>query len=182
MGEASQRSMRSQKKGKGWRAISDLLSLVIVLFGMNSLIDFLKGLNDSEIRVYEIARASNSETHQAEAMPHMPAHENDKPVYPLSGEFTAYSPSVDQTDDRPREMASGKEVYEGSIACPDQFVLKDGKRVFGTKIEIEGLGTFVCEDRMGKRYRDKMNFDIFMESEDAAWEFGRRHINFKVLP
>lgn len=173
--------MRS-RKGKGRRAILNLITLGIVLFGLNTLIDFLREGMSSETRVYEIARASNSEVSQAEAMPQMPAHENGESGYPLSAEFTAYSPSVRQTDDRPREMASGKEVYEGSIACPDRFIIKDGKRVFGTRIEIEGLGTFTCEDRMGKRYRDKMNFDIFMESEDSAWDFGRNQLNFRVLP
>lgn len=172
--------MRS-RKGKGRRAILNLITLSIVLFGLNTLIDFLREGMSSETRVYEIARASNQES-KTVGSPQTPDPKNGTLVYPLSAEFTAYSPSVRQTDDRPREMASGKEVYEGSIACPDRFIIKDGKRVFGTRIEIEGLGTFTCEDRMGKRYRDKMNFDIFMESEDSAWDFGRNQLNFRVLP
>lgn len=174
--------MRSQK-GKGWNAIADILSLAVVLFGLNTLIEFLKDSSGTEVRVYEIVRASNREVSQAEAMPQMPAHKNGESGYSLSGEFTAYSPSVRQTDDRPREMASGKEVYEGALACPDAIIIREGKRVFGTKIEIEGLGVFTCEDRMAKKHRDKEHkFDIFMESEDDAWDFGRQHLNYKVLP
>jgi len=172
--------MRS-RKGKGRRAILDLLALGIVLFGLNTLIDFLREGMGSETRVFEIVRASNQESKTVGA-PQTPDPKNDEVVYSLSAEFSAYSPSVRQTDDRPREMASGKEVYEGAIACPDRFIVKDGKRVFGTRIEIEGLGTFTCEDRMAKKYRDKMNFDIFLESEDAAWDFGRHQLNFRVLP
>lgn len=174
--------MRSSK-GKWWKATADLLSLAVVLFGLNSLIEFLKDSSGTDVRVYEVVRASNSEVSQAEGIPQMPAHENDESGYPLSGEFTAYSPSVDQTDDRPREMASGKEVYEGAVACPDVIIIREGKRIFGTKIEIEGRGVFTCEDRMAKKHRDKEHkFDIFMESEDDAWDFGRQNLNYKILP
>jgi hypothetical protein len=181
LGETSIRSMRSQRS-KWKQALSNFLSLGIVLFAMNSAIDFLKGKMDGEPIVYEVARASKGDVSKDEAVPQIPDHETGELVYTFSGEFTAYSPSVDQTDDRPREMASGKEVYEGALACPDIFIVKDGQRTFGTKIEIEGLGVFTCEDRMAKKHRDKMKFDIFMESYDEAIQFGIHQLNFKVLP
>lgn len=173
--------MRSQRS-KPKKALANFISLGIVLFGMNHCIDFLKQSMQGEPIIYEIARASKGDTIQAEAVPQNPDHKTGNLVDTFSGEFTAYSPSEDQTDDRPREMASGKEVYEGALACPDVFVIKDGQRVFGTKIEIEGLGVFTCEDRMAKRHRDKMKFDIFMESYDDAIQFGIHQLTFKVLP
>lgn len=172
--------MRS-RKGKGRRAILNLITLGIVLFGLNTLIDFLREGMSSETRVYEIARASNQES-KTVGSPQTPDPKNGELVYPLSATFTAYSASVRQTDDRPREMASMKEVYEGAIACPDIYIIKDGKRVWGQKIEIEGLGVFTCDDRMNKRYRDMMWFDIFMESEEEAFEFGKHQLNFRLLP
>lgn len=155
-----------------------MLSLIIGIMLLNHLIDSLREMSGTEVKVYEIARASNVETIQTEKS----APENDELVYPLSATFTAYSASPRQTDDRPREMASMKEVYEGALACPDIYVIKDGKRVWGQKIEIEGLGVFTCEDRMNKRYRDQMRFDIFMESEEEAWQFGKHQLNFRLLP
>jgi len=90
------------------------------------------------------------------------------------GEFTAYNPVESQCDDDPRTMASNKEVYEGAIACPAKYE-------FGTKIEIEGLGTFTCEDRMALRYRHSENFDIVLADYDEAVNFGRQQLKYRVL-
>jgi 3D (Asp-Asp-Asp) domain-containing protein len=88
------------------------------------------------------------------------------------GEFTAYSSGDGFT---PSEtMASGKRVYEGAIACPNEYK-------FGDKIEIEGMGTYTCEDRMAKRYRDKKNFDIYLSDISRAQKFGRQKLNFKII-
>ena len=76
--------------------------------------------------------------------------------------ITAYSASEDETDSRPWEMASGKTVYEGAVACPRNIPL-------GTKVEING-SEFVCEDRMNIRYTDR--FDIFKDSKAEALQFG----------
>ena len=76
--------------------------------------------------------------------------------------ITAYSSSEDETDSRPWEMASGKRVYEGAVACPRNIPL-------GTKVEING-SSFTCEDRMNIRYTDR--FDIFKDSKAEALQFG----------
>jgi len=68
--------------------------------------------------------------------------------------FTSYNAEEGQTDSDPFTMASTKRVYEGALACPTKFKL-------GTKIEVEGLGIFTCEDRMGLRFREEEHFDIF---------------------
>ena len=86
------------------------------------------------------------------------------------GEFTAYSSGDGFTPSN--TMASGKKVYEGAIACPSGYE-------FGDKIEIEGLGTYVCQDRMAKRFRNGNYFDVYMDSVIEAKEFGRQKLNFK---
>jgi 3D (Asp-Asp-Asp) domain-containing protein len=85
--------------------------------------------------------------------------------------FTSYNPSEDQTDSDPFTMASTKRVYEGALACPIKFKL-------GTKIKVEGLGIFTCEDRMGERFRNEERFDVFRwERKDNF----KRELSYKVL-
>lgn len=79
---------------------------------------------------------------------------------------TAYSADIEQTDERPWEMASGRTVYDGAIACP--IMLN-----FGDKVEIGG-NIYTCEDRMAKRYRDKWRFDILMKDKQSALRWGKQ--------
>lgn len=58
--------------------------------------------------------------------------------------LTTYNAEVGQTDADPYTMASGKKVYEGAVASNCHKI--------GTKIEVEGLGTFTVEDRMNSRF------------------------------
>lgn len=87
-------------------------------------------------------------------------------------EVSAYNAMESQTDSDPFTMASGKKVYDGAIACPRHIEL-------GKKIELEGLGVFICEDRMNVRYLN--NIDIFMWDYDEAINFGRQDIRFKIV-
>jgi len=99
-----------------------------------------------------------------------------------SGEFTMYNPHPAQTDSRPREMASGKEIYDGAIAAGDRGI------PLGTKVYVPQLDrTFIVEDRMNKRYDDpkKAYFDIptygsTSKESKAAKEFGRRKLDFII--
>ncbi len=92
-----------------------------------------------------------------------------------TGVFTAYTPSVAETDSDPRTMASGNEVYVGAIACPS--ILE-----FGTRIRIPGMGLYTCEDRMARRHRrKKRRFDIFMNTRKEALEFGVRKLEYEVV-
>jgi 3D (Asp-Asp-Asp) domain-containing protein len=91
-----------------------------------------------------------------------------------TGEFTAFIPTVTRTRSIAQPMASGKETYEGAIACPEWFS-------FGTRIEIENVGIFTCEDRMAEEYRSRNNFDILIADYDNAMEFGRQQLRYRVL-
>jgi 3D (Asp-Asp-Asp) domain-containing protein len=100
--------------------------------------------------------------------------EYEKKEFDKEGEFTAYNPIESQTDADPNIMASNKEVYDGAIACPAYYE-------FGTKIEVEGMGTYTCDDRMGKRYRHKENFDIVLADYDDAVNFGRKQLKYRIV-
>jgi 3D (Asp-Asp-Asp) domain-containing protein len=91
------------------------------------------------------------------------------------GVFTAYTPSVAETDSTPRIMASGNEVYVGAIACPSAMD-------FGTRIRIIGMGLYTCEDRMARRHRIKKHrFDIFMNTRKEALRFGVQKLKYQVV-
>lgn len=88
-------------------------------------------------------------------------------------EVTAYTSSVDETDDTPFLTASGETTGPGTIACPSRFK-------FGTLIQIEKQ-IFKCNDRMHKRFRDTNHFDIWVESKDEARQWGRKTVEVSVI-
>lgn len=74
-----------------------------------------------------------------------------------SATVTVYHPEESQTDDTPYISASGRFVYEGQVALSRDLFKKGIK--YGDKVEIEGLGEFVVEDKMNPRFKDSI--DIF---------------------
>lgn len=87
--------------------------------------------------------------------------------------ITAYTSSVDETDDTPFITASGARTGHGIIACPPKYP-------FGTQVVLEGK-TFTCEDRMNRRYHDQERFDIWVETKDVAFDWGVRDLEVKIL-
>ncbi|MCP6720313.1 MAG: 3D domain-containing protein [Patescibacteria group bacterium] len=86
--------------------------------------------------------------------------------YSLSAVFTAYSSSLDETDNTPFITASGAGVRDGIIA--------NNCLPFGTEIVIPGLfddKVFVVEDRKNSRYGCQW-FDIWYSSKSEAKRFG----------
>ncbi len=86
---------------------------------------------------------------------------------------TAYSSTPDQTDNTPFIMASGKYVYDGAVAT--NFL------PLGTKVrfpEIFGDKVFTVEDRMNKRFQDRI--DIWMETRSEAIKFGVKYTKIQI--
>jgi len=82
---------------------------------------------------------------------------------------TAYSSTVDQTDSSPFITANGSHVHPGTIAA--NFL------PFGTKVKFPdyfGDRIFVVEDRTNAKYSSRI--DIWMETREAALQFGKRHL------
>ncbi|MDP1620689.1 MAG: 3D domain-containing protein [bacterium] len=99
-----------------------------------------------------------------------------KTVFP-EGKFiinaSAYTAAADECGKSDGITASGLKVKEShTIACPPQFPL-------GTKINIEGYGNFVCEDRGGAIKGN--HFDIYMQTKKQAFAFGRRNLTAEVV-
>ena len=69
--------------------------------------------------------------------------------------------------------ASGTYATAGrTIAAPSNYK-------FGTKIELEGMGTYVVEDRGGAITGNKI--DVYFNSHSEALAFGRKRIRMKVV-
>lgn len=88
--------------------------------------------------------------------------------------ITAYSSTPDQTDDSPFITASNTHVRDGIVAT--------NLLPFGTEVQIPELygdKIFVVEDRMNRRYTDRM--DIWMETRAEALTFGKNRATILVL-
>jgi 3D (Asp-Asp-Asp) domain-containing protein len=102
---------------------------------------------------------------------------NESPMRQLM-EISAYTAGYESTQKQKGDKgygltASGTYVEEGrTIACPPSFE-------FGTKLNIEGVGLRVCEDR-GGAIKDG-HLDLYMDSLNAAIEFGRKTLMVEIL-
>jgi 3D (Asp-Asp-Asp) domain-containing protein len=86
---------------------------------------------------------------------------------------SAYTAAADECGKSDGITASGKMVQANhTLACPKPYKL-------GTKVAIEGMGTFVCEDR-GGAIKDN-HFDIYMPTKKQAFAFGRRNLVANVI-
>ncbi|MDP3901723.1 MAG: hypothetical protein Q8Q37_01975 [bacterium] len=88
--------------------------------------------------------------------------------------LTAYSSTPDQTDDSPFITASNTYVHDGTVAA--NFL------PFNTRImipELFGDKIFVVEDRMHKRFSDRV--DIWFAERSDAQRFGKQQAEILVL-
>lgn len=86
---------------------------------------------------------------------------------------SAYTAAADECGKSDGITASGKKVQANhTLACPKSYKM-------GTKIEIDGMGTYVCEDRGGAIKGN--HFDIYMPTKAEAFSFGRRNLIAMVV-
>lgn len=90
----------------------------------------------------------------------------------IQAEVSAYTSTPEETDDTPFISASNKTVFDGMAA--------NNCLPFGTHIEIDGR-IYVVEDRMNRRYGCE-NFDIWVESKNEAYDFGRQQKLVTIIP
>ncbi|TXH00250.1 MAG: hypothetical protein E6P95_03925 [Candidatus Moraniibacteriota bacterium] len=86
---------------------------------------------------------------------------------------SAYTAAADECGKSDGITASGLRVTEKrTLACPRELP-------FGTKIKIEGMGEYRCEDRGGAIKGNKI--DIYMETKKEAFAFGRQHLEAEIV-
>lgn len=71
------------------------------------------------------------------------------------------------------KMANGQQVHYGAIAADPRIL------PLGTKVLIEGLGTFIVQDTGGAIKGNRI--DIWMSSTQAALRFGRKSVKLAVI-
>ena len=96
---------------------------------------------------------------------------------PIPKKFTinasAYTAAADECGKSDGITASGNMVKEHhTLACPRNYKL-------GTKIHIEGMGDYTCDDRGGAIKGN--HFDIYMKTKTEAFAFGRRNLIAYVI-
>ncbi|HCP08570.1 MAG TPA: hypothetical protein DIT25_02095 [Candidatus Moranbacteria bacterium] len=126
------------------------------------VVEYEKPLEMSQ-RDITLAKWKSKQSHLWESLP--------------KGQFTvnasAYTAAADECGKSDGITASGVKVQEKrTIACPREFP-------FGTKIKIDGYGTYVCEDRGGAIKGNKI--DIYVETKGEAFAFGRRNLTAEVI-
>lgn len=67
----------------------------------------------------------------------------------------------------------------GTMATQGRTVAMPSSYKFGTKIEIQDMGTYVVEDRGGAIKGNRI--DIFFSNHQSALNFGKRTINLRVV-
>ncbi len=95
------------------------------------------------------------------------------PTEPFIINASAYTAAADECGKSDGITASGIKVAEKrTLACAPNLP-------FGTKIAIDGMGEFRCEDRGGAIKGNKI--DIYMETKAEAFAFGRRNLTARVI-
>jgi 3D (Asp-Asp-Asp) domain-containing protein len=110
---------------------------------------------------------------KTESFGNLPLSETKEKKYIKEVWITAYSSTEDQTDDSPFITASNKHVRPGIIAA--NFL------PFGTKVkfpDLYGDEIFVVEDRMNKRYTNRV--DIWMQERQDARNFGVQRVQMEI--
>jgi 3D (Asp-Asp-Asp) domain-containing protein len=107
------------------------------------------------------------------ALPPSPRRAPQLPQAPtprLRVTVTAYS--------HPRTAASGRHVRPGIVALSRDVEQALGV-AFGDRVVLEGLGTFVFDDRVSARFRRRA--DVFLVSPQAARRFGVKVTQVRVV-
>lgn len=91
----------------------------------------------------------------------------------FTANVSAYTAAADECGKSDGITASGTKVAENrTLACPPQYA-------FGTKVAIDGMGVYVCEDRGGAIKGNR--FDIYVPTKSEAFAFGRQHLSATVI-
>jgi 3D (Asp-Asp-Asp) domain-containing protein len=95
---------------------------------------------------------------------------------------TGYSSSIFETDDTPFITAANTPTRPGVVAMSRDLLrvyTPNAPFNFGDRIHISGLGEFIVEDSMHRRWRKRM--DIWFPSRREAFDFGKRNLYISKL-
>jgi 3D (Asp-Asp-Asp) domain-containing protein len=134
--------------------------------------EYIRKQREEELRLKE-QRLKEQERKRQEQIAR--EKEQNKQIY---YEVTAYTAGYESTQKHKGDVgygitASGAPVKEGrTIACPPSLK-------FGTRVNIEGIGIRVCEDRGGAIKQGHL--DLYMSNLNDALNFGRKRLLVEIL-
>lgn len=134
--------------------------------------------------MFSVAQASSTIVYIKESKEEVTPHEfpppedlffidKSKPHEFVRASVSAYTSSVDETDETPDVNARGYKPGPGSIACPTRYK-------FGTEVIINKK-TYVCDDRMSPRLSGGDYFDVWMTTKEKARQWGRRTVTVEIV-
>lgn len=85
---------------------------------------------------------------------------------------TAYCPCAKCCGKPNKPTACGKMPVEGVTCAMSRSI------PFGTKVMIESVGVRTCQDRLAKRFDNRI--DIFFKKHSDALKFGKRRLRVSV--
>lgn len=129
------------------------------------------GVEKSDTPVTELSKEDKLLNHWKEKQAHL--WKNIEVGKKFVVNASAYTAAADECGKSDGITASGLKVTEErTLACPANYP-------FGTKIAIEGVGIYRCEDRGGAIKGN--HFDIYMETKAQAFSFGRQHLTAEIV-
>lgn len=145
----------------------------VVLLGEESGEDELRALVQKELGKSVVVTEEKEQKKAGSAPKTVPVSNKNLPKGKFTINASAYTAAADECGKSDGITASGVKVKENeTIACPREYP-------FGTKVKIEGYGTYVCQDRGGAIKGNK--FDIYMETKTEAFAFGRRNLTAEIV-
>ena len=151
-----------------------LVSLSMVFQPFGAGIASVSRVIDTATQYTAVEEIQASESNQAI---HMTAVQVSRPNIPKVRKalvfVTAYSSTPEETDDTPFITASNTRTRDGVVAAN---FLK-----FGTTVrfpDLYGAKTFVIEDRMARRFSDRM--DIWFSTKEEARRFGIQYVTVEI--
>lgn len=100
-------------------------------------------------------------------------------VYDQHAIATAYTLSVDETDDTPCIGAGNNNLCEIRDKDPEKCIVATRLYPLNTMLEIEGFGECEVLDRTARKYSDRI--DILMYTKKEAIQFGKKELEYNVI-
>ena len=149
-----------------------LILFIFILLTLGSILTYLDVKIDKGIK-YQLINKERT-TGQIEVL------EQAIEVYELKDKttFTAYTLSVDETDENPCIGAGNNNLCE---LKKEMRICASRDLPLDTVIYIDGFGECVIKDRLNKRYKGTNRVDILMETKQEAIQFGKRQLKYIVL-
>jgi len=149
------------KNYKFWMIISVMITALMIVSVLFLLYDSKYHIEKLQTEIIKCKIEYNKYKQQLESI----KEKNTKRTFYKNITITAYSPSVEETNEDPENTA----LMEPPIIGYTCAVSRDLKHMLGKRIYIYGVGVFKVNDLMNKRYEKRIDI---CTNKSSAIEFG----------